>query len=131
MRIITLLLFCLGSLALNAQVKHSVSLGATSFSPSTLTIDIGDTVEWTNGPTAHNINGTTTSYPSNPESFGNAVAPSWTFSHVFNTAGAYTYQCDVHVGLGMVAQITVQSGGTTGVQQAADNRISVFPNPSL
>jgi len=87
MRIITLLLFCLGSLALNAQVKHSVSLGGTSFSPANLTIDIGDTVEWTNGPTAHNVNGTTTSYPSNPESFGNAVAPSWTFSHVFNTAG--------------------------------------------
>lgn len=130
MRIIAFLLLSLWSGVLNAQVKHSVSLGAASFTPSTLTIDIGDTVEWTNGLTLHNVNGTTTSYPANPVSFGNAIAANWTFSHVFDTPGSYDYQCDVHVLLGMVGLIKVQTGGTTGIPKPALNPISIFPNPS-
>ncbi len=92
----------------NGPIKYSVNLLSGTFSPSSLTIAIGDTVEWTNSSGFHNVNGTIATFPSNPEGFGNNVSNSWSFSYVFNTAGNYNYQCDVHVSSGMTGTLTVQ-----------------------
>ena len=92
----------------NGPVKYSVNLLSGAFSPSSLVISVGDTVEWTNPSGFHNVNGTIATFPSNPEGFGNNVSNSWNFSYVFNTAGNYNYQCDVHASSGMTGTITVQ-----------------------
>ena len=89
------------------SVKHVVNVTQYIFTPSELTISVGDTVEWKNTQGYHNVNGTQTTYSSNPESFGNSPGTGWTYSHVFSTAGNYQYQCDPHVGLGMVGMIVV------------------------
>ena len=87
---------------------HNVSVTSNVFTPSNLTITAGDTVLWTNNQGFHNVNGTQATYPNNPASFGNAVAgPGWTYQFQFTIAGTYDYQCDPHLGLGMVGQITV------------------------
>ena len=75
---------------------HNVDVLASEFSPFSLTINVGDTVKWTNSSGFHNVNGTILTFPSNPESFGNAVDQNWTFEYVFNTIGTYNYQCDAH-----------------------------------
>jgi len=95
--------------AIQAQTTHNVSVTSNQFTPADLTIEVGDEVVWTNNGGSHNVNGTTTTYPDNPESFGNgsASSSSWTYSFTFNTAGDYDYQCDPHVGFGMVGTITV------------------------
>ena len=67
-----------------------------TFSPSSINIIVGDTVTFVNTGGSHNVNGTTASFPNNPESFGNTVGAGWTFTHVFNTAGNYDYWCDPH-----------------------------------
>ncbi len=100
-------IFFLFSIPLIAQTTHNVGVTSNDFSPSALTINVGDTVVWTNTQGSHNVNGTTGTFPNNPESFGNDVGTGWTFSHVFNTAGNYEYQCDPHVSLGMTGTITV------------------------
>ena len=33
----------------------------------------------------------------------------WSFQHVFTVAGTYNYQCDPHVGMGMIGTITVST----------------------
>jgi hypothetical protein len=79
------------------------------FTPDELKINAGDTVEWRNIDGFHNVNGTQTTYPTNPESFGNNTGVDWTYSHVFKVPGTYDYQCDPHVNLGMVGKIEVKS----------------------
>ena len=101
-----LFLFSLTTLAIS-QDHIVMTVSNTAFSPTDLTITVGQTVEWQNTGGNHNVNGTTATYPSNPESFGNAVSAGWTFQHTFMTAGTYNYQCDPHVGLGMAGTVTV------------------------
>lgn len=112
-----------------AQVVHNITANAMTFSPANLTVDIGDTVRWTNTSGSHNVNGTTATYPSNPESFGNAIGMSWTFDYVFSIAGLYDYQCDVHVLSGMTATITVSPPVGFPVESAEES-FTVFPIPS-
>ena len=95
-----------------AQSSHVVDVTNNVFTPDELTISVGDTVIWTNSQGNHNVNGTQTTFPDNPESFGNGVGVGWTFSHVFTIPGTYDYQCDPHVGFGMVGQVIVEDPGS-------------------
>lgn len=102
---------------LSAQQNHEVTVQSNFFSPANLTISVGDMVTWNNTGGVHNINGSTGTYPGNPESFGNGAAASapWTYSFTFAQAGSYQYQCDPHAALGMTGTIIVEpsSGGAT------------------
>ncbi len=92
-----------------SQVKHVVNVSDFKFTPNDLQISVGDTVEWQNTQGYHNVNGTTTTFPLNPESFRNdepASSP-WTWYHVFNISGIYNYQCEPHAEDGMVGMIEV------------------------
>jgi len=96
-----------------AQTKHTVEVSNIIFSPDVLEITTGDTVEWVNIDGTHNVNGSQTTYPSNPESFGNSTGTGWTYTYVFNTPGSYDYRCDPHYSLGMTGKIeVVDSGGS-------------------
>ena len=89
--------------------SDTVVVSNNVFTPGDITIEVGETVLWENQEGNHNVNGTTATYPNNPESFGNgaASADAWTYTYTFNTVGVYDYQCDPHVGLGMVGTVTV------------------------
>jgi plastocyanin/DNA/RNA endonuclease YhcR with UshA esterase domain len=94
-----------------------VEVSSNIFTPRDITIDVGQTVRWVNNGGNHNINGTQTTYPNNPESFGNG-APSgaaWTYDFTFNTAGFYNYQCDPHASLGMEGTVTVNGPVVTDI----------------
>ena len=115
----------------NAQVNHTVNTVGNTFSPASITISVGDTVTWINGGGFHNVNATLTTYPNNPEGFGNNVASGWTFHHVFTIAGLYNYQCDPHVGMNMVGTVNVQANNPMlGTWKLADvpSAFGVGPN---
>jgi len=101
-----------------------------SWSPSTLTISVGDTVTWVSNGGSHNVNGTTATFSLNPESFGNSVSSSaWTYQHIFTITGSYDFQCDVHAGSGMTGTIIVAS--STGILNTETlNNVSYYPNPT-
>lgn len=110
-KVLTLVLFTLASLVLLpflAGAQHQVAVLNFNFSPQNLTIQAGETVTWSNNSGVHNVNGSQTTFPNNPENFfsGNA-AFGWTFSHTFNTPGTYNYRCDPHASLNMTGTITV------------------------
>jgi plastocyanin len=92
-------------------VKHTVNVTDYKFTPAELHISVGDTVEWKNTQGYHNVNGTKSAFPSNPESFGNSLGFGWTFIYVFNTVGKYDYHCDPHIGFGMKGKIEVMESG--------------------
>jgi len=89
------------------QTSHNVDVTSNIFTPAEITINMGDTVIWTNTQGNHNVNGLQSKFPSNPESFGNDVGSGWVFSHVFTLPGIYDYQCDPHVQFGMVGKVIV------------------------
>lgn len=88
---------------------HIVEVSSNMFTPKDLVINEGESVRWMNVQGFHNVNGSLATYPGNPEGFANGAAASgsWTYDFTFNTAGVYDYQCDPHVGLGMVGTVTV------------------------
>ncbi|MFK7948055.1 MAG: lamin tail domain-containing protein [Saprospiraceae bacterium] len=117
----------------SSTVVHNIAVGggANSFSPSSLTINQGDSVVWTNAGGFHNVNGTTTTYPANPVGFTNGAADgaAWVFGFKFDVAGSYTYQCDPHAGGGMVGTITVNPAVTPDPEvQFASTSMTVDEN---
>ncbi len=124
-----ILIFIFTSINVYSQTNHAVEVSSNKFDPKEITIQVGDTVTWTNIGGTHNVNGTKTTFPNNPESFGNNVDSDWTFSFVFNTAGTYDYQCDPHAGFGMVGKVIVQ-GETTKISNPKNSfEVSFYPNP--
>jgi plastocyanin len=68
----------------------------TAFNPSTITVDAGTTITWTN---KDNMTHTATSgTPGNPDGIFNSgnMGQNATFSFTFNTAGTYSYYCMPH-----------------------------------
>ena len=111
-----------------AQQKHIIEASNNVFTPDDLEIEVGDTVEWRNIEGFHNVNGTQTSYPTNPESFGNSTGRDWTYSYVFNTAGKYDYHCDPHVNLGMTGEIRVKEAEDDVKHQLVINFAGMDPH---
>lgn len=83
----------------------NVAIPGLSFSPSSITINIGDTVTWTNTDT---IIHTTTSNTGLWDS--GVMAPGATFSHTFTQAGTFNYLCTTH---GFTGIVVVQATTTT------------------
>jgi len=93
----------------DSNADYLITLNGTSFSPNDLTVYIGETVQWKNTGGTHNVNGSLTTFPNNPEGFysGDASDENWTYEFTFNKTGEYNYQCDPHADLGMKGKITV------------------------
>ena len=89
--------------------NHNVSV-TYLFTPSTLSINQGDTVTWTQASGIHNVNGNQSTFPGNPASFGSGSVAGgvWTYSYVFLSPGVYNYHCDPHSSF-MTGSITVNS----------------------
>jgi plastocyanin len=109
------------------------------YTPSQLTIDVGDSVVWINDGGYHDVNGdinSITNQPfNNPETFDSDptnVTGAVIFSYKFTIAGTYNYDCSVgqHAANGMVGSVIVNPGQTTFL--AIDNRVDVqvYPNPT-
>lgn len=127
------IIFTLGlflTMTVTAQSNHAVEVSSNKFDPKELTIQVGDTVTWTNIGGNHNVNGTQSTFPDNLVSFGNEVDSDWTFSFVFNTAGTYDYQCDPHAGFGMVGKVIVQGETASLDRVGKEFDILLYPNPA-
>jgi plastocyanin len=100
--------------------------GSLTFSPATVTIHVGDTVEWQwmSGP--H-----TTTRSQMPETWdsGIASAPN-TFAHTFMRAGTFPYVCTIHEALGMTGTVVVRNASaatTTTVHTGSTTSTSSAP----
>ncbi len=72
-----------------------------SFDPADLTVDVGESVTWTNDDsTAHSVVGAGGAFAS-PD-----IAPGTNFSTTFSQAGTFEYVCGIHPS--MTGTVTVQ-----------------------
>jgi plastocyanin len=75
-----------------AEVK--VDISGFAFNPATITINVGDTITWTNQDSArHNVQADDGSWKSPDLSQGQS------FSHTFTTAGTVPYNCGFHASM--------------------------------
>lgn len=112
---------------LKGQTSHTVTSTDFQFTPKNLTITAGDTVIWVDTG-YHNVDGQQATFPDNPESFGNAEGSNWTYKHVFNTAGTYNYQCDLHFSSGMTGTITVNPNAAASAYKLTVNFTGMTPH---
>ena len=83
--------------------------GSLTFSPGTVTVGVGDTVEWRWMSGTH-----TTTRMNGPESWDSGVASApHTFSHTFTQVGTFAYVCTIHAALGMTGKVIVNGMGAT------------------
>jgi len=88
--------------------------GNLVFSPSTVNIKVGDTVQWTWGSSFHS---STSGTPGNPDGMWDSTVllSGQTFSFTFMTAGTFNYYCTPHGSCcGMVGEVVVSSANPTG-----------------
>ncbi len=88
------------------------------FEPATVTIRVGDTVEWRNvGTEVHHattdpsmaIKSTEVGSPAGAQPFDSGfLKPGETFTHTFRVAGVYRYACAVHEARGMIGKVVVK-----------------------
>ena len=97
---------------------YRIESGMFYFSPDSLNIDVGESIQWDNIEGYHSVNGETSIL--NGESFGNpedfylpATGEGLIGSKVFEYPGIYYYDCDVgnHAEQGMVGYLVVGQGG--------------------
>ena len=105
-----MMVLCSG-LNLAGAATVQVSIVGTSFNPKVVTVNVGDTVVWSNGQNVHTVspNGGVT------ESFCGGFSIT-SCSHVFNRTGSFAYHCNFHenshsmTGLVMVVAAPTTSG---------------------
>ncbi len=87
------------------------------FSPKTLSVNVGDTVVWTNsGAMAHTVTADNASFVST------TLQPGQTYSHTFTSAGSFAYHCQFHGasgGVGMSGTIVVSAPSATPASGAS------------
>ena len=119
-----LLFFTMISFVLSAQTTYNLDWANDgSDAGQALTIEVGDTVEWTWGAGTHNLVSTSgvETFDSGYESFG------FVWSHTFTLVGSTDYVCTPHAG-NMYGTITV-TGSTAGISENNLLSFEMYPNP--
>jgi plastocyanin len=107
-----------GLLAMLVDASHgatfTVNIVEYSFSPSSLTIKVGDTVTWSGLNNEHNVTGSAAQdldefCGSSLQSVGTETSCSRTFT----TAGTFPYECTIHASFGMTGSLTVVAAAPT------------------
>jgi plastocyanin len=88
--------------AAKALATVNIALGDNNFTPAQVTVNVGDTVIWTNtGRNPHDVTADNGAFFSDRRMMNGQ-----TFSYTATTPGTFTYQCTIHNG--MVGTLTVQ-----------------------
>ena len=101
------MLLLTGTFSLTAQTTHSIDWSMSTGAAATITIQVGDAIEWTNiDAMNHNVVSTD---PQAPVGFGSGtMALNDTYLFTFNDPVIFSYVCSFHVGT-MGGVITVEA----------------------
>ena len=111
------------------STTHIINFGGSSFTPNTLNVAVGDTIMWMGNFGFHELQ--STSVPAGAAAWGPTTTAQTSLTYIVTVPGAYAYQCNIHVSMGMTGTFTA---ATTGVQNVVSNSAAIleksFPNPS-
>lgn len=114
---------CLFFLHSASAMTTNVVFQNFSFTPSSVTIQVGDTVVWTNAGGIHTVTG------DGKDPFCGSNAIPTTCSETFTNVGTFPYHCEFHALFGMVGTVIVNSSITNTNPPPDTNRI-VDPIPA-
>jgi len=104
-----------------AQNPTVTAQSSDTFSPASLTITQGQSVTFTNSGGRHNV------HFAGDTALNSPSTSAWTVSRQFDTAGDFSYVCDVHADVGMTGVIHVEAapenpppGGGPPAQEPGD-----------
>jgi plastocyanin len=127
---INFLLF--GLTALVSATTYTITNVGTTFSPNTLTVKVGDTIDFTLEP-AHNaveVNKDVYDAGGNTSNGGFSV-PFGGGRIIMKNAGTFYFVCQPHAFIGMKGIITVTSNATLVTRVGnKPSLVNIFPNPS-
>jgi plastocyanin len=101
-----------------ATIQVQVGAGGLKFTPQNVTIQVGDTVEWTWAANGHS---TTSGIPEQPDGLWDSGVQNigFVFSHTFTGAGTFAYFCSPHGACcGMIGSVTVEAVDTVQITRA-------------
>jgi len=111
------------------SIVHIIKQSGTTFSPSDLTVNVGDIVRWEWSGGTH----TTTSkvIPDGAAAWNSPLTSATSFyEYTVTMAGKYDYVCIPHESIGMVGSFTAQPTTTVNANESIAN-LSLYPNPAL
>jgi plastocyanin len=89
------------------DVWDVTALASNEFTPSELTIKVGDTVRWTNsGGGRHNVRFDNGSFDDPPD----PITTDWTVSRSFDSEGSFGYYCELHTTMRGTVNVTAVTG---------------------
>jgi len=113
-------ILCLLFAGLAQAENHTVTVSSNRFSPAQLTIQVGDTVTFTNAGGFHNASADDGSFRCAQgcdgvgNGNGNPSNTAWSAVVSFDAAGVHPYRCEVHGDMGMTGTITVEGTAPAG-----------------
>ena len=116
-KLFLLLLICSLAGSVSATI-HTIQAGSYYYNPASLTINVGDTVEWINDGGFHDVNADIDSQTglsfNNPVSFQSSATNTVgavIYTQIFTVQGTYNYDCSIgsHAAAGMTGVIIVNS----------------------
>ena len=93
------------AVAAPAAANGSVAIRNFVFVPGSVTVNVGDSVTWTNNDGAGH---TVTTKAGAPEAFDSGTIGRTAFTRMFTVPGTYNYQCNIH-GASMSGTVTVMA----------------------
>jgi len=131
-KLITLLLILSFSIPSKATI-HGIGISDYNlFLPASLTIELGDTVQWGYSPSGSKVHTvTSTNIPAGASAFDQVMqAPADTFfQYIPQVLGLYEYECTPHASGGMDGQFEVIDS-TNNIIENNENLLLVYPNPT-
>jgi len=123
---LSFVILCTAGIA-NAATKHIITFKSYEFDTDTLTLNVGDTIEWQGSFLNHLVE--SKSIPSNAASF-KSTNDTKVLDYVVTVAGVYQYDCLYHANLGMKGSFhTVEAGVIASAPIAAFQLYPNTPNP--
>ncbi|MEO8541052.1 MAG: plastocyanin/azurin family copper-binding protein [bacterium] len=107
--VIACALFAIGLSRPAHAANASVSIANFSFTPSTVSVNVGETVTWTNNQDG--VTHTVSSDSAGVFDSGNLASGS-SFQKTFTTAGTFTYHCNIHSTMTGTVIVSDQTGAT-------------------
>ncbi|MGZ4033801.1 MAG: T9SS type A sorting domain-containing protein [Bacteroidia bacterium] len=131
-KLITLFSFALFAVNANAATIP-VAVGvdgsgnpATMFTPSAITCNVGDVVEFVLGNGTHNVTSTSVPGGAAAMSSGTMSTLGQMYNYTVTVAGAYAFHCTFHAGMNG----TINASTAAGIAEVSvDLLTSVYPNP--
>lgn len=109
-------------------VTHMISVGGISFTPNSMSVNVGDTVQWNWSNGSHTT--TSTSVPGGAATWDSPMTQSVTvFKYKVTEAGVYNYKCTPHEGMGMTGSFTASTVTSVPNVSMEDISTSLYPNP--